>query len=80
MALHKNFPEIDEVSVVGIPDARMGEEIAAVIVPKAGTEEALIRQKFENHDPRLFSLAPYEIPKQIFQRLLMQVLQSLNPF
>ena len=65
-ALHKNFPEIDEVSVVGIPDARMGEEIAAVIVPKAGTEEALIRQKFENHDPKLFSLTPYEIPRQIF--------------
>ncbi len=61
-ALLKAFPEIDEVSVVGYPDERMGEEIAAVVVPKRSD---LLRLK----GPTLSNipgLSPYETPKKIF--------------
>lgn len=60
-ALLKSFPEIDEVCVVGYPDTRMGEEIAAVIKMKQGfvdiDEESM--KKLEN-------LSPYEWPSKVF--------------
>ncbi|MBI3955692.1 acyl--CoA ligase [Candidatus Gottesmanbacteria bacterium] len=55
-ALLKSFPEIDEVSVVGYPDARMGEEIAAVVVSK---------KRFILPD-QVPGLSPYETPKKLF--------------
>lgn len=55
-ALLKAFPQIDEVSVVGYPDERMGEEIAAVAVSK---------NKFALPDV-IPGLSAYEIPKKLF--------------
>jgi len=55
-ALLKSFPQIDEVSVVGYPDTRMGEEIAAVVVSK---------KRFELPD-QIPGLSTYEMPKKVF--------------
>lgn len=54
-ALLKAFPHISEVSVVGYPDSRMGEEIAAVIVSK--------KHFTFSHVP---NLSRYETPNKIF--------------
>lgn len=55
-ALLKAFPQIDEVSVVGYPDTRMGEEIAAVVVSEK-------RFTLPNEIP---GLSTYEMPKKVF--------------
>ena len=55
-ALLKAFPQIDEVSVVGYPDARLGEEIAAAIVSKE-------KLTLPNQIP---GLSLFETPKKIF--------------
>lgn len=63
-ALLQAFPQIDQVSVVGYPDSRMGEEIAAVIVPKKGSgfkdPQSLT---LPNQIP---GLSRFEAPKKIF--------------
>lgn len=64
--LHKNLKGISEVSAVGIPDERMGEEIAVVIVLKEGTSKKEILEKFEDHRLNLKELSDYETPKRIF--------------
>lgn len=61
-ALLKAFPQIDEVSVVGYPDARMGEEIAAVIVLK----RSHLSWKGETFKGAIPGLSPYEVPKKFF--------------
>ncbi|MBI3576716.1 acyl--CoA ligase [Candidatus Gottesmanbacteria bacterium] len=55
-ALLKAFPQIDEVSVVGYPDERMGEEIAAVVV---------CQKRFALLE-RIAGISPYETPKKLF--------------
>ncbi|MBI4062512.1 acyl--CoA ligase [Candidatus Gottesmanbacteria bacterium] len=54
-ALLKAYPQIDEVSIVGYPDERMGEEIAAVIVSKKEFSLSTVP-----------GLSLYETPKKIF--------------
>ncbi len=64
-ALLSAFPAIAEVSVVGYPDVRMGEEIAAVIVPKSkSTKPEDILGAFAKGQVR--GLSNYEYPKKIF--------------
>lgn len=55
-ALLRALPLIDEVSVVGYPDERMGEEIAAVVVSQT-------KFLLPDHIP---GLSPYEMPKKLF--------------
>lgn len=55
-AILKAFPQIDEVSVVGYPDERTGEEIAAVVVS---------HKKFM-FPPAIPGLSAYETPKRLF--------------
>lgn len=64
--LHKNFPEIREVSVVGITDKRMGEEIAAVIVPKTGISKSQIEKEINSGEGKMEGLSSYEVPKRLF--------------
>src|SRR3989344_4738415 len=59
--LLKNFPEIDEVCVVGYPDSRMGEEIAAVVRLKQGFSD--LKQEDMGRDE---NLSAYERPSKIF--------------
>lgn len=61
-AMLKAFPEIDEVSVVGYPDARMGEEVAAVVVLKRSHPA----QRGETFQGTIPGLSPYEVPKKFF--------------
>jgi len=54
-------PAVQEVAVVGVPDAYRGETVKAYIVPKAGmqpTEDEIIAHCRE-------SLAPYKVPKLV---------------
>ncbi len=62
--LLKDFPAIKEVSVVGYPDARMGEEIAAVIVIKDGYEKSELEKDILKGPTA--QLTKYEIPKKVF--------------
>lgn len=61
-ALLKAFPQIDEVSVVGYPDPRMGEEIAAVVVLK----RSHLSWKGETFKGIIPGLSSYEMPKKVF--------------
>lgn len=66
-ALLKHFPQIDEVSVVGYPDQRMGEEIAAAIVLKKGIKSTnLAAGIVEAGQNEKVDLSRYEAPKKVF--------------
>ncbi|OGG14316.1 hypothetical protein A2773_03385 [Candidatus Gottesmanbacteria bacterium RIFCSPHIGHO2_01_FULL_39_10] len=74
--LLKNFPEIEEVAVVGIPDARMGEEVASIIVLKPifnfpaspAVRQFSIFKKIKEKilDKQIEGLSDYEMPKRVF--------------
>ena len=75
-ALLKNFPDIDEVCVVGYSDARMGEEVAAVITlqslassvekPGFNEKEFVERIQQEGSLDKIFGLSSYEAPAKVF--------------
>ncbi|OGG30538.1 hypothetical protein A2973_02545 [Candidatus Gottesmanbacteria bacterium RIFCSPLOWO2_01_FULL_49_10] len=74
-ALLKAFPEIDEVSVVGYPDERMGEEIAAVVVlghsrnqssSDSGNDVIVNRILDAAQNGTIPGLSRYEVPKKVF--------------
>ena len=62
-ALLKAYPQIDEASVVGYPDERMGEEIAAVVVSKKGSG---LKNPQGLTLSQISGLSLYETPKKIF--------------
>ncbi|MBI3980941.1 acyl--CoA ligase [Candidatus Microgenomates bacterium] len=69
--LLKTFPEVDQACVVGFFDERMGEEIAAVIVPKKNLTQQQKEQLPEKIIKRAknrssFDLSAYEMPKKVF--------------
>ncbi len=70
-ALLKAFPEIDEVSVVGYPDERMGEEIAAAVVltglnPVKKQGSTLAKRILDAEQNNTISgLSRYEAPKKV---------------
>lgn len=64
--LLKAFPQIKEVSVVGFPDERMGEEIAAVIVIKEGYDKNELKSSILEGKNLLKLISPYELPKKVF--------------
>jgi long-chain acyl-CoA synthetase len=56
-----NFPGVDQCAVVGLPDERWGESVAAVIIPRNGAEldaEAIVRHCRSQ-------LAGFKIPRRI---------------
>ena len=66
-ALLKAFPQIDEVSVVGYPDSRMGEEVAAVVVLQS-TKSPLSPKDIVDAGAggTITGISAYEVPKHVF--------------
>lgn len=54
-------PDVDDCAVVGLPDARWGEVVTAVVVPAPGKsfDDIAIRSYAKNH------LAGYKVPKRV---------------
>jgi long-chain acyl-CoA synthetase len=61
-ALLKNFPQIQEVAVVGYADERMGEEVAAVIVSQDDLSERIVQQ---GQLGNIEGLSKYEAPSRV---------------
>jgi O-succinylbenzoic acid--CoA ligase len=64
----EGHPEVAEAAVVGLPDARWGERVAAAVVPRAGAGESApaplplgLREALEAHSRR--ALAPAKRPR-----------------
>lgn len=57
-------PDVSEVVVFGLPEERLGEEVATLIVPKAGKDiyEEDLRSHLRDH------LAGFQIPSRIFMQ------------
>jgi long-chain acyl-CoA synthetase len=60
-ALH-GYPAVAECSVFGVPDARLGEEVGAAVVPRAG--ERLDVAALREHCGRL--IAKHKIPRYVW--------------
>ncbi|MBK1657204.1 AMP-binding protein [Paracraurococcus ruber] len=77
-------PGVRDVAVIGLPDARWGERVHAVVVPRDGaglTEDALLdwcRGRMAGHKrPRGMSLvAPDDIPRNATGKVLHRVLRE----
>lgn len=59
-----SHPEVAQVAVIGVPDARWGERVHAVIVPRGGATVAL--EDIQQHCRA--SIAGYKIPRSIEMR------------
>ncbi|MFZ2050488.1 MAG: acyl-CoA synthetase, partial [Solirubrobacteraceae bacterium] len=60
-AILEAHPHVAEAAVVGRSDARWGEAVTAIVVPRAGValDTELLREHCAAH------LAPYKVPKQV---------------
>ena len=60
-AVLKSHPDVFDAIVVGVPDARFGEAVAAVIAPRAGHSVTLEQLSSHSRD----ALAGYKIPRHL---------------
>jgi fatty-acyl-CoA synthase len=60
-AVLKSHPDVFDAIVVGVPDARFGEAVAAVVAPRAGRTPTL--EDLVQHSRT--ALAGYKLPKQV---------------
>lgn len=64
--LQKISPDIEQAYVIGVPDERYGEEIAAFIVWRASTDQAAAMRRLKLHLLRgTAQLSPYETPQYL---------------
>jgi 3-oxocholest-4-en-26-oate---CoA ligase len=57
----KSHPEVYDVTVVGVPDERWGQRVAAVVEPRAGSTPSL--ESIQEHCRKY--VAGYKIPRQL---------------
>jgi malonyl-CoA/methylmalonyl-CoA synthetase len=60
-AVLETDPGVAECAVVGLPDADLGERIAACVVPRPGEQEAALERRLRTRAER--DLAPYKRPR-----------------
>jgi len=69
--LLSDFPEINQVCVVGYPDSRMGEDVAAAIYFKQDCSEErrkeILNQIIENGQLGKLGISRYETPQKVFE-------------
>jgi len=57
----QRHPDVQEVAVVGVPDADQGERIVAAVTPKAGSDVSVEALRAYAHE----HLAPHKVPAEI---------------
>lgn len=57
----KSHPDVYDVTVVGVPDERWGQRVAAVVEPRPGTTPTL--ESLQEHCRR--SIAGYKVPREL---------------
>jgi acyl-CoA synthetase (AMP-forming)/AMP-acid ligase II len=58
----KAHPDVYDAVIVGVPDARWGERVAAVVQPREGREVTL--EDLDRHCRTL--IAGYKVPRELF--------------
>lgn len=79
----RQFEDVEDVAVLGVPDAVRGEVVKAVVVPKPGCKfhrrafEEFARQHLEVHKrPRIISVVPGPLPRNPLGKVLRRVLRD----
>jgi long-chain acyl-CoA synthetase len=79
----RNYEEVEDVAVLGIPDGDRGELVKAVVVPKAGRKfskrafDEFARQHLEVHKrPRLVEVVRGPLPRNALGKVLRRILRD----
>ena len=79
----RQFEEVEDVAVLGVPDLVRGELVKAVVVPKAGGKfhrrafEEFARQHLEVHKrPRVIAVVPGPLPRNALGKVLRRLLKD----
>lgn len=79
----RQFEEVEDVAVLGVPDPIRGELVKAVVVPKAGITfhrrafEEFARQHLEVHRrPRVIAVVPGPLPRNALGKVLRRLLRD----
>jgi long-chain acyl-CoA synthetase len=79
----RQFEDVEDVAVLGVPDVVRGELVKAVVVPKPGCKfrrrafEEFARQHLEVHKrPRVISIVPGPLPRNPLGKVLRRLLRD----
>jgi long-chain acyl-CoA synthetase len=79
----RQYEEVEDVAVLGVPDAVRGEVVKAVVVPKPGCKfhrrafEEFARQHLEVHKrPRLLAVVSGPLPRNALGKVLRRLLKD----
>lgn len=79
----RRYPGLTDVAVIGVPDAKRGEVVKAVVVPKKGQRfsrsafDAFARQHLAAYKrPRLVEVLSGDLPRNPLGKVLRRVLQT----
>jgi long-chain acyl-CoA synthetase len=79
----RQYDEVEDVAVLGVPDPVRGELVKAVVVPKPGCKfhrrafEEFARLHLEVHKrPRVISVVPGPLPRNVLGKVLRRLLRD----
>jgi long-chain acyl-CoA synthetase len=79
----KQFEDVEDIAVLGVPDLVRGELVKAFVVPKAGVKfrrkafEEYARQHLEVHKrPRIIAVVPGPLPRNPLGKVLRRILRD----